>query len=121
MIVLHIELQMGKDKDKKKKKEWVIEYGITTACTLRLAKHWAGKGKIIVGDSWFGSVKSACALKCELGLDSVLMVKTSHKRFPKQYLDGKKNFSDLNWVSVSSEYKTNGQTVNIMATRSKDL
>ena len=41
--------------------------------------------KTVVGDSWFGFVKTAIQLR-KKGLDSILLVKTAHKLFPKELL-----------------------------------
>jgi hypothetical protein len=41
------------------------EMGARVACTLRLAEAagLVGKNRVIIGDAWFGSVKTALALK----------------------------------------------------------
>ena len=41
---------------------------------------------MVIVDSWFGSVKTAIALK-QSGLYSIMIVKTAHKRFPREALD----------------------------------
>ena len=66
-------------------KEFYTDYGATTATTLRLMQPFFGSGRVCLGDSWFGSVKSCCAL-LERGVYSVLNVKTAHKGFPKTTL-----------------------------------
>ncbi len=43
-------------------KEFVPEYGATTATVLRLTKDFQGTGRTVIADSWFGSVKSAAEL-----------------------------------------------------------
>lgn len=69
-------------------KEYVEDWGKTTACTLRLVRKWSGSGRIVIGDAWFGSYRTAvCLLKH--GLYFVGNVKTAHKRFPKQLLKSK--------------------------------
>ena len=78
-VVLHIELYEGKEY--MKDKEHVTEYGATTATTLRLTDYWKNTGRIVVGDSWFGSVKTAVQLMHK-GLYSNLLVKTAHKNYP---------------------------------------
>ena len=62
------------------------QYGAGTALLLRLCRNLRGTGRVIVADSAFASVKSAIALKKELGLYFLGIVKTAHKMFPKQYL-----------------------------------
>jgi hypothetical protein len=80
-ILLAAEIVEGKEVDAKKK--YRDEIGATTACTLRLTEPWRGTGRIVVGDSWFGSCNSAEWLMDVNGLYCVLAVKTGHKGFPK--------------------------------------
>jgi hypothetical protein len=56
-------------------------YQKSTALTLRLVEPFFATGRIVVADSWFGSVQTALALY-EHGLYSILNVKTAHKGFP---------------------------------------
>eukprot|EP00963_Diacronema_lutheri_P005167 scaffold391_cov412-Pavlova_lutheri.AAC.4 len=64
------------------KEEFFAEFGTTTATTLRLMKPFFGSGHVCLGDSWFGSVKTCCAL-LERGVYSVLNVKTAHRVIPR--------------------------------------
>jgi len=57
----------------------------TVATTLRLVEKWFGSWRIVVGDSWFGSLTTAVELKNK-GLHCTLTVKTAHKGFPKAAL-----------------------------------
>jgi len=68
-----------------KEKEFFAEFGTTTATTVRLMKPFFGSGRVCLGDSWFGSVKTCCAL-LERGVYSVLNVKRAHRGFPKAAL-----------------------------------
>ena len=44
-------------------KEFNQEFGSrATGCTLRLVKEYFGRGKIVIGDSFFSSVNTAKAL-----------------------------------------------------------
>ena len=52
---------------------------------LYLTEDLHGSGCIVVVDSWFGSVKSAIAL-LDNELYSVMLVKTAHKRCPREKL-----------------------------------
>ena len=113
-IVCWIEIQSGKNR--MRNMEFVEKFGATVACTLRLIKAWKGSGRVVVADSWFGSIKAVLAVMNLLGLFAVMLVKTAHKGYPKEML------SDLSipqgkWKSVSCSI--NGQQV--MATRFKDL
>ena len=78
------------------KKEFVKEYGATTATVLHLTDEYYGTGQIVVADSWFGLVKSAIALM-KKGLYANMFVKTAHKDFPSDQLN-EKNLSSGNWV-----------------------
>ncbi len=86
-IVLKLEVYEGREL--MAAKEHVKEHGATTACVLRLVNDWAGTGSIIIGDSWFGSVKSSVDLK-KIGLYSNMIVKTAHKKYPMTLLKSKK-------------------------------
>eukprot|EP00963_Diacronema_lutheri_P001565 scaffold102_cov340-Pavlova_lutheri.AAC.22 len=68
-----------------KGKEFVTELVTTKPTTLRLMKPFFGSGRVCLGDSWFGSVKTCCAL-LERGVYSVLNVKRAHRGFPKAAL-----------------------------------
>jgi len=57
----------------------------TVATTLRLVEKWFGSWRIVVGDSWFGSLTTAVELK-KKGLHCTLTVKTAHKGLPKTVL-----------------------------------
>ena len=67
-------------------KEFVDEYGTTTATMLRLTAAYHGTGRIIVADAWFGSLKTAIAL-IKHGLYCNMLVKTAHKGFPRELLN----------------------------------
>ncbi|KAL9179705.1 hypothetical protein ACHAXT_008995 [Thalassiosira profunda] len=57
-----------------------------TKVTLELVEPWNRTGRLLVGDSYFGSVECARELK-KLDFDAILNVKNSHTEFPLQYLD----------------------------------
>ena len=82
-------------------KEFVDQYGATTATTLRLTAAYHGTGRIIVADSWFGSLKTAIALM-KHGLYCNMLVKTAHKGFPRELL----NQTDLSrgeWAAYAAD------------------
>ena len=64
---------------------YVSELSATCACTPRLVEPWFHSRRIVVGDSWFGSVRT-CLELMRKGLFSVFAIKTGHKNFPKQTL-----------------------------------
>ena len=57
----------------------------SVALTLRLVQPWFNTGRVLIADSWFGSVPCILALY-SVGLFAVMMVKTAHKDYPKQEL-----------------------------------
>ena len=84
MISVKLEIQEGADA--MHNKEFFQQYGSSTATTLRLVKPWFGSGRIIIGDSAFGSVKSLTALE-QRGLFSSFIIKQCHSEYPKTYLN----------------------------------
>ena len=62
-IITHLELY--ERKYLMAEKDHVEEYGATTAIVLRLVKEYNGSGRVVIADSWFGSVKSIIA---EIGI-----------------------------------------------------
>ena len=113
-IVLHMELH--EPKEDMADKEYVKEYGATAACCLRITAPWKGSGRIVVGDSWFGSVKTCVQLFNINGLYSNLIVKTAHKKYPREMLR-EKEIERGQWVSVLGEV----DGVKLLATRFIDL
>ena len=83
-IVLQMEMVEGRELDATKK--YRDQVGASTATTLRLCEPWAGSGRIVVADAWFGSCNTAEWLMDVLGLYCILAVKTGHRGFPKQEL-----------------------------------
>ena len=78
-----------------RKKLFCSTYGTTCACTLRMAKATKNNGNkvdplvtnLYYGDSWFASLKTAAAVKNELGCEFVGVIKIAHKNFPKKFLE----------------------------------
>ena len=66
---------------------FIDRYPAGTAVCLRLCGFWRGSGRIVIGDSWLGSVVCLIGLRQELGLFFMGMVKTAHRRFPKAHFD----------------------------------
>ena len=83
LVMCSFELQEGKVLDDAKK--YVAEYGAQAALTLRMLEPFKGTQRVLIGDSWFGSVKASILL-LSVGMYSVLIVKTGHKLFPKNRL-----------------------------------
>jgi hypothetical protein len=112
-IVVNLELYEGKDV--MVSKEFVSSYGATTATTIRLTQPYHGSGRIIIADSWFGSIKTAVEMM-KRGLYSVLIVKTAHKGFPRQLL-GEETLERGKWVA----YTTEQDGIKLQACRFQDL
>ena len=56
--------------------------------------------RLFVGDSWFGSVKSAVEI-AQNRHHCVLAVKTAHSRFPKKFMDNTmKNYPGGTWITM---------------------
>ena len=79
-IMTFMELYEGADRIQDK--AFVQQFVATTATTLRLTDPWKGSGRIVVADSWFGSVKMATQHYNINGLYCIALVKTSHKIIP---------------------------------------
>ena len=79
-IMLCADLLEGKGIDNKK--EFVAEYGVATATTLRLVAPYFRSARVVIADSWVGSYKCAIALR-QKGLFSIMNLKTGHKKFPR--------------------------------------
>ena len=112
-IVVNIELFEGKEI--MAEKEHVDVYGATTATSLRLTEPWRASGRIVIADSWFGSVKTAVQLWNINGLHSNLIVKTAHKLYPKDTIAGQLNRGE--WKSVVATI----EDVPLLAVRFMDL
>ena len=82
---MYINAELTMKKDRMDQLPWVSQLATTCACTMRLVEPWFHTRRIIVGDSWFGSVRT-CLELMKMGLYSVLAVKIGHKQFPKQPL-----------------------------------
>ena len=82
-ILVWFEVYEGKDA--MAVKEFCTEYGKSIALTLRMCKRFFGTYRVIIADSWFGSVANAIALLTK-GLFCVMNVKTATTNYPKDEL-----------------------------------
>ena len=69
-------------------KEYNYEYPKSIALTLRMTENYHNTGRVLIADSWFGSVACAIAL-FRVGLFCVMNVKTATKNYPKNELMSK--------------------------------
>ena len=76
----------------------------------------SGTGRIVVGDSWFGSLKTCLELWKTNGLYCIMLVKTAHKNFPRKLLR-EKNLARGEWTSALAEI----DGLKVTATRFIDL
>jgi hypothetical protein len=110
--MLHFDMQEGKNRmgDKKYNKE----YGRSVGCTLRCVDSWAGKGKVVFADSWFGSPKAAIAL-AQRGLFCIMNVKgAARKGFPMERMQ--ENVSqDKRIFSLMSSFTINDEELSLVA------
>jgi hypothetical protein len=91
-IMTYMEVCEGKEGMKTKPFHRTL--GATTACAVRMAQGtcqsaYDNRTEIVKADSWFGSVKSVVKIKniCPQEKECIFSVKTSHKLFPKQFIE----------------------------------
>ena len=88
-IIIRLDVQEGKTQ--MRNQPFNVEWGTpndpakSVGCLLRLVLPWHHTGRVVLGDSWFGSVKAAIAL-LSYGMFAILNVKTATKYFPKASL-----------------------------------
>ena len=82
-VLLHAELVEGATVDARK--EFVGTFKPTTTCTLRITKSWWGTGRVVIGDAWFGSVRTVEELR-DVGLYAIMCVKQGCAGFPRAEL-----------------------------------
>ena len=91
--IIWAEIQEGKNG--MKNKTHFSTHGATCSCVMRLAKgtkdcgqkHDAHIKNLFYGDSWFASLKTAVAVSEDVGGEFLGPVKTSHRQFPKAFLE----------------------------------
>ena len=85
-VMLRLELQEGKIPMSKKAGRRLL--GATTSCTMRLVElaGISGTDRVVVGDSWFSSLKTVKALR-SIGVHFLGNVKTAHAGYPKNILN----------------------------------
>ena len=91
--LIYAEIQEGKLG--MRNKSFFSTYGATSSCVLRLVQGTKDNGQkpdpvvrnLFYGDSWFASLKTAVAVTEEFDSEFLGPVKTSHKHFPKSYLE----------------------------------
>ena len=91
--IIYAEIQEGKIG--MTNKPFFYSHGATCSCVLRLGQGTKDSGQhpdplvrnLFYGDSWFASFKTAVAVAEELNSVFLGPVKTSHRQFPKNYLE----------------------------------
>ena len=82
-ILVWFEVYEGKDA--MATQEYCDRYPKSVALTLRMVKRFFSTGRVLIADSWFGSVACALAL-FQHGVFAVMNVKTNTKGYPKDEL-----------------------------------
>ena len=87
-------LELCEGKEGMKNKAFHRSLGATAACAVRMAQGTCQSVhdnhiETVMGDSWFGSVKSVVKIKKLLPKEkeAFFQVKTAHRLFPKQYIE----------------------------------
>eukprot|EP00873_Tetraselmis_striata_P044316 jgi/Tetstr1/464580/TSEL_009336.t1 len=83
-------------------------YKATVAVTLRLTDPWWHTQRILVADSWFGSVATALELYAR-GIYSVMAVRMGHAGYPKQRLISAVAGARFNFASLQKEHDVPGK------------
>ena len=111
-ILSFLEIQRGKGQMNNHKH--FREIGATASCALRLAEGGSHKKpsdkvvEIVLGDSWFGSVKAAVA-HAQGGFDCIFQIKQNHSLYPKQYItDILKNMPGGTKVVLTGTHQSSG-------------
>ena len=126
--LLWLEIQEGKERMRRKPYQ---ELGSTAACVLRgtvgcgdfvsllqnlddVDADMPPSPKLFLGDSWFGSVNALTAIRCA-GHHGCFMVKTSHSRTPKKFLDETmKDFPGGTWITLTSSLQKDGENIELV-------
>lgn len=82
-VLVWFEVYEGKEAMAKKK--YTTDYPKSVALTLRMLEPYFSTGRVLIADSWFGSVACALAL-FKHGVFAEMNVKTAHKDYPKEQL-----------------------------------
>ena len=80
-------LELCERADNMTEKPHVKEWGKSVATSLRLCETagWTESGRVVIGDSWFGSLHFAMMCR-QNGMHAIGMVKTNFSGFPKRWL-----------------------------------
>ena len=112
-MILSMEICKGKETHegleffKQKSRFDGAQFGHTTATTLRLIKPWFGTQRVLGGDSWFASVKTAEAC-AEKGVYFVGDVKTATRRFCGGALEEATGPESGAWATFTSTLELGG-------------
>ena len=81
---IHLFSELNEGKKVMPGKKFCDRYPTSTATTLRLTETYHGTGRLVCGDSWFASLKTAVGCR-EHGLHFTGIVKTATHGFPMKY------------------------------------
>lgn len=105
-MILNMEITKGKA-ELIKPKFWSKENGATAATTMRLSEPWFGSNRVVAGDSWFASVRTA-ELLAQNGMYFIGDVKTGTRRFPLELLKEATHEDNGSWAVFTSELQLGG-------------
>ena len=112
-LILFMEIVKGKA-EVVKPKYYSKERGASAATTMRLTENWFGTGRVVAGDSWFGSVKGLVAM-LENGLHGIFDVKTGTNGYPLKEIFDATGSGNGDWTTMTSEANINGDATPIYA------
>ena len=105
-LILFMEIMKGKA-EVVKPKYWSKANGATAATTMRLAENWFGTGRVVAGDSWFASVRTAEQMLLN-GLHFIGDVKTGTSGFPLKEIFEETDEENGSWATMTSSLDIDG-------------
>jgi len=80
-------MELQESKEEMHKLPYFAQYGASAASVLRMTQpYWGDMARVVIGDSWFASVKLAVALWTLGKIYFIGVVKTNYKGFPMKEL-----------------------------------
>ena len=105
-LILFMEIMKGKA-EVVKPKYWSKANGATAATTMRLAENWFGTNRVVAGDSWFASVRTAEQMLLN-GLHFIGDVKTGSSGFPLKEIFEETDEENGSWATMTSSVDIHG-------------
>jgi len=105
-LIIFMEIMKGKA-ELVKPKFWSRENGATAATTMRLSENWFGTGRVVAGDSWFASVRTAEQMLLN-GLHFIGDIKTGTTGFPLKEIFEETDEENGSWATMTSSIDVEG-------------